>query len=582
MRNPAIGVALVGLILSACGGGGGGGGGGGIVTPLPPPPATNSSITNLTVDQTFTGMSGTSQNVYNLTSGTTVSGSAAPATLSVAYNAASRSYQVSVDGRTQTFGQAEITSNSNGETRFSKDLAGTRDNLTLVTTPYSGTTSNRYVGLGYWQRSNRTGDRQSDQFATFVYGIETPATAAPRTGRANFDIDVFGASTVPGFEPSVLQGRGAFDVDFLAGIFSVKSYLTERALLTGAGVSGGGIELNGAGLLSSGDASFSGNVIVGSRNATLTGSLAGRFFGPGAEELGATFSAVNGDGATAIGGFTGQRGTSPAVNLTLTNIVTQQLFYPQGMGVFADLVDGMAGASVRTYRMIGQVYDHTSGNFSFGPGLSNMPGGEYTTASIVASSNPNFTVYEKAFDGRDVRLELYKVGQANSELALTYVTLGRWQSQERNGVVTGRQFHHFVYGLETLDRLLTTRTGSARYEGVVYGAGVNRTNAAEYDVRGTSVFNVDFTRQTYAGDLAVNGRNGATVADFGRYNFAGQLGTKVSLAPLTYNGATVGELSTRFYGPTGEEIGGDFDLRVPESVQAGGTLIGGVTVARRQ
>lgn len=576
-------VAILGLAaacLGACASGGGGGGGGGAGPE--PSPATNNNIADLTVSQTFSGPAATSQGIFNLTSGTTVSSSAAASSLTIAYNAASKSYTVSVDGQSQSFGPSDIATSANGETRFQKASASGRELLTLVTTPYTGNTSNRYVGLGYWQRYSVTGDRQNDRFATFVYGLDTPAAASPRTGQAHFAIDVFGVAAVPGFEPSVLQGDGTFDVDFLAGVFRTRSYLTETGLLTGAGVVGGGIELNGAGLLSSTDASFSGNVTLGTRNANLTGDLSGRFYGPVAEELGASFSAGNADGATIVGSFTGQRASGPAVNLTMTNIVTPQLFYAQGMGVFGDRVDGQVGSSTRSYRMIGQFMDRTSGNFSFGPGISTMPGGEFTTASIVPSSDPNFTVYEKSFGDRDVRLELYKAGQANSELALTYTSFGRWQSTERSGVVTGRQHHHFVYGLETPERLLATRTGTARYEGVVYGAGINSATSAEYDVRGTSVFNVDFGRQTYAGDLNINGRTGSGVVDFGRYDFAGRIGSGRSLAPITRDGVMVGELQARFYGPTGEEIGGDFDLRVPESVDPGGTLIGGVTVARRR
>lgn len=384
-------IALAATTLTACGGGGGSGGG--VVTP--PVAPTNSNIAALTVNQTFTGPAATANNEFNLTSGTTVNSSGAADTLSVSYDASAKSYTVSVAGRTQTFAPGDVTATATGETRFQKEGAAGKDRLTLLTTPYSSQTSNRYVGMGIWQRSNTVGDRQNDQFATFVYGLNTPAAAMPRAGRANFAIDVFGMSSVPGFEPSVLQGRGNFDVDFMAGVFSTQTYLTETGLITGSGVSGGGIELIGAGTLSSTEPKFSGNVTAGSRNAKLTGSLSGLFYGPGAEEIGASFSATNSEGASFTGSLTGQRGTGPAVNLTLTNMVTPQLFYVQGTGLFLDKVDGRAENQLWTYRMIGQLQDRTSGNFSFGPGLSNMAGGDFTVNSIVASDDPNFTVYEK-------------------------------------------------------------------------------------------------------------------------------------------------------------------------------------------
>lgn len=580
MRILQIGlVAGATALLAACGGGGSSGG-----TSLPPTTPTNNNIAALTVSQTFTGPAAAADSEFNLTSGTTVNSRGAADTISVSYNASAKSYTVSVAGRTQTFAPADTTSSVAGETRFLKEGSAGKDRLTLVTTPYSSQTSNRYVGMGIWQRSNTVGDRQNDQFATFVYGLNTPASAMPRSGRANFAIDVFGLSTAPGFEPSVLQGRGNFDVDFMAGVFSTQTSLTETGLLTGSGVSGGGIELIGAGTLSSTEPRFSGNVTAGSRNAKLTGSLSGLFYGPGAEEIGASFSATNSDGASFTGSFTGQRGTGPAVNLTLTNMVTPQLFYVQGTGLFLDKVDGRAENQLWTYRMIGQLQDRTSGNFSFGPGLSNMAGGDFTVNSIVASDDPNFTVYEKTFGNTGVRLELFKVGSSNSQLALTYSTLGRWSSTVRSGIATTSQHHHFVYGLETPVGLLTTRTGTARYEGVVYGAGANAASGVEYDVRGTSVFNVDFSGQTYSGDLTLNGRSSSGTVDFGRYDFAGRLSstTTATTVGLTQGGAAAGELVTRFYGPTGEEIGGDFNIFVPESVQSGRTQIGGATIARRR
>lgn len=573
-------LALTAAILAACGGGGGGGNGGDPGLPLTP---TNSLITDLRVDQTFTGPAATSDSMFNTVSGTTVSSGGAPATLSVAYNAAAKSYTLTLPGRSQTFSNADVVSTSvPGETRFLKAGAAGNDRLTLVTTPYSGNTPNRYVGLGIWQQSSSNAGRQNDKFATFVYGLNTPVAAMPRTGRANFAIDVFALSTVPGFEPSVLQGEGRFDVDFLAGVFSTQTYLTETGLITGSGVVGGGIELIGAGLVSSGEPTFSGNVTFGSRNAKLSGSLSGRFYGPGAEELGASFSATNADGATAAGSFTGQRGAAQPVNLTLADLVTPQLFYAQGMGLFMTDLVGRPGTDVRTYRMIGQLQDRTSGNLSFGPGLSNMAGGEFTTASIITGGDANFTTYQKTFASSDVRLELYKVGPANRELALTYASLGRWQSVARNAVETERQYHHFVYGLETPANLLAARTGSARYEGVVYGAAGNRTSGVHYDVRGSSSFDVDFSRQAFTGALALDGRADSGNVDFGRYDFSGRLTSQTSAATITRDGASVGDMVTRFFGPSGEEIGGDFTLRVPEAVQSGGTLITGATVARRR
>ena len=582
MRAAQLGFTLIfSLLTAACGGGGESGGDGGVVTP---PAPRNTLITNLVADQVFSGPAAASESEFDLAAGVTAASSGGDASnLTVSYDASRKSYTVAVAGRSQTFTPGDVISDAQGEVRYQKDGAAGRDSLTLVTTPYSGTSSNRYVGMGFWQRSSVTGQRQTDQFATFVYGLDTPASAMPRTGRAHFAIDVFGLATVPGYEPSVLQGDGRFDIDFRAGVFSTQSYLTETGLLSGDSSSGGGLELVGAGLLSSTEPAFSGHVRVGTRNADLSGSLTGRFYGPGAEELGASFSASNSNGATVVGSFTGQRGDAPPVNLVLTDVIAPQTLFAYGTALRVGTVDGRPETEVRSQRMIGQFHDRTNGIFNYGPGSSSMGGGDFTPAAIVSSDDPNFTRYETTFGDRDVRLDLYKVGEANSELALTYVSLGRWRSAETHGPQRTDQHHHFVYGLETPDRLLAARTGSARYEGVVYGAGANAESGGLFDIRGASVFNVDFSSQSYSGDLTLSGRGDSGVVDFGRYDFSGRLGwSRSSTAVITYNGEEVGSLRSRFYGPTGEEIGGDFFLIAPESVHAGQTTITGATVARRR
>jgi hypothetical protein len=566
--------------LAACGGGGGGG-----MDPIVPitPPPSNSSITNLTVSQTFNAVGNNQQAVFDLRNGTVVSASGSSANLQVAYDAALKSYTVFVNGESATFLPSDQKSNIQGEAKYEQRSADGAQLLTLVTTPYSSSISNRYVGMGYWQRFSSADGRQNDRFSTFVYGLDTPASAMPRTGTARYNIDVFGVTAAPGYEPVVYQGDGSFDVDFLGGEFAAHSYLQETALLTGQGIVGGGIEMAASGRLSSGDGSFSGYATVGSFNANTAGTISGRFFGPGSEEVGASFSTSNADGATAVGSFTGQRDGAAGVNLRMTDIAVPQVFYASGRALLVDRASpSNVVHSVSQIPLVGQFNDRTNGNFSFGPGLSSMAGGNFTTADIVTGDDPNFVHYAKTFGAQDVKMQLYKLGSSNSELALTYVGLGRWASQVNNPGSVEFQRHHFVYGLATRDSMLTRRTGSARYEGVVYGAGANRTTGAMYDVGGTSSFDVDFSKQAYTGALVLNSKASGQTLDFGRYEFGGRLFWNGNTGSILEGDAEIGQISTRFYGPTGEELAGDFHIYAPERVQTGGLVINGVTVARRQ
>lgn len=579
------------VALSACGGGGGVNGTPTPVpapapTPTPTPTPTNTTMTDLTVSQSFTNDAASNRLTFDLTTKTTITGSNTPGALTIGYNAGSNSYSIAIGGRTQTFAPSDIIADAPYETRYQTEGAN-RDYLTLVKIPYTGTTATQYVGMGYLQRNLVSNGRQDTEFSTFTYGLDTPSGAVPRTGTAAFSIDVFGLASTPGYEPRTFQGRGTFSTDFAAGIFSAHSYLTETGLLTGSAITGGGIELTSAGHLSASNGTFSGNMLYGGVNGAVAGSLSGRFYGPTGQELGASFAGDNGDGASVTGSFTGQRDPSALVaNLTLTNLTSAQLFYVPFALLTTTSFDGQGGFNTSTYSTIGQLNRQNTETFTYAPGISNLPGGQFTINDKVAGSDPNFVAYHKTFNGQEVTLELYKPGSANTELALTYASLGRWSTSEGRAVVTERSQVYLAYGLETPARLLSAKTGTGRYAGIVYGAGANRLTSATYDVTGTSRFDVDFSNQSYSGALALagTGTNGTPSLDFGSYDFAGQLAaySAATTVRLANNGANAGEMTTRFYGPDGEEIAGTFTLIAPAGSAGAGTTIAGATAAKRQ
>lgn len=583
-----------GVALSACGGGGGGGGGvNGMPTPVPSPtPAptptpTNTTMTDLKVSQSFANDVASNKLTFDLTTKTTITGSNEPGTMTIGYDSGSNSYSVAVGGRTQTFAPSDIIADSQYETRYQTPESADRDYLTLVKVPYTDTAATQYVGLGYLQRNLVSGGRQDTEFSIFTYGLDTPSGAVPRTGTAAFGIDVFGLASTPGYEPRTFQGSGTFSTDFAAGIFSAHSYLTETGLLTGSGVSGGGIEFTSAGHLSASNGTFSGNMLYEGFDSAVAGSLSGRFYGPGAEEIGASFAGENGDGASVAGAFTGQRDPSAQVeNLTLTNLTSAQLFYVPFALLTTTTFDGESRLNTSTYSTIGQLNWQNGETFTYGPGLSNLPGGQFTINDKFVGADSNFVSYRKTFNGQEVTLELYRPGSANTELALTYASLGRWSTSSKNGVVTESSQVYLAYGLETPARLLSAKTGTGRYTGVVYGAGANRLTAATYDVTGTSRFDVDFSNQSYSGALALSGTgtNGTPSLDFGSYDFAGQLASysAATTVRLANNGVNAGEMTTRFYGPDGEEIAGTFILTAPPGSAGAGTTIAGATAAKRQ
>jgi hypothetical protein len=104
-------------------------------------------------------------------------------------------------------------------------------------------------------------------------------------------------------------------------------------------------------------------------------------------------------------------------------------------------------------------------------------------------------------------------------------------------------------------------------------------------VTGTSRFLVDFGTQRYTGNLTLAGRDTAGVEiAFGTFDMTAQLAafTAQTTGSLSRSGTVLGEIVTQFYGPTGEEIGGRFNVVVPPGVPGGLTAIGGVVAGRRQ
>lgn len=561
------------VALAGCGSGSGPSS----VGSTPPPPAptptpTNSSLNDLKASQTFTNDAATADLTLDLTTSTGISGKSNASTLTISYDAKSQSYTVAVDGRSQTFGQADVKSTDSDQTLYQKTDGTNRDYLTLVKVPYTSTTATQYVGLGYWQRNVVSGTQQNTNYSTFTYGFPTVASAVPRTGTGAFGIDTFGIASKPGQEPLAFQGHGTFSVDFGAGIFSAQASTTEMGLVSGSTTSGGGIDLIAGGHLSSTDGTFSGNALYESSLGRAGGSLSGRFYGPVGQELGASFNAQGPDGLAVAGSFTGQAdGSLTPDNLSLTNLSHEQLFYTR--------YDG---------NLVGQLDWLNSETFTISPPTSDLYGGQFSINDKVASADPNFTTYRKTFTGtigsEDVVLQLYKPGAGNTELALTYASFGHWSSSGSYGNAQP-QDQYFTYGLSTPAGLLAGKTGSGHYVGVVYGDAMNGTGG-HYDVHGTSQFDVNFGSQSYTGEMTMAGtsRSGSAGIDFGSYDFTGNLGSYngSTVADITRDGQKVGELTSQFYGPDGEEIAGPFSIYNPPGTQGDNTSIQGITVAKRQ
>jgi hypothetical protein len=580
----AVGASCI--ALTGCGGSGGTG----IAstptpTPAPTPtptPASNGTITNLVSSQVFATDASTTNVPIDLASGTTGSASASGQTISVAYDASARSYTVTAPGRSASFLPADIQSAVNGETRYAHVGNNPHDYLTIVTTPYTGSTSNRYVAMGYWQRNDTTGSTQSTNFDAFTFGLET--AAPPRTGSASWKTDVFGLYTVPGLTPRTIQGSGDFTVDFAKALFTTTTFVTQYDFLTGASLSGGGVSVVAQGAIGSGN-SFAGNLAYGGSSGAVSGTINGRFYGPNAEEIGAAFHADNAAGATLNGALTGQRKTTTTpTNFTLDSITSDQLFYSI-WGTLDQAVSASGTGFNAQSPLYGQTTFKADGSFTISPPVSNMPSLTFTAADRLPNSRANFVSYQKDVNGSPVRVDLYRPDGSGQAIALTYAGFGRWARTAPDGSVTRTINGYFSYGFVTPRDLLARRTGSGSYDGVAYGTG-GADNGARYDIGGTSHFDVDFSNQRYSGSLTLDAtpEAGGAAAALGAWQFSANMSYGLLVnAPLSNGGPSNpgNNISPQFYGPDGEEIAAPFSIVTGASINGQNLTIAGVAAAKR-
>ena len=594
-----VSAVTLGLTVSACGGGGGG------INGTPPPPLTGSgggtptpstSFTEVNFDrnvlQSDRDLQGSAvQSAIDLASSTqTVHDSEVQRdTIAIGYDPGSGTYQLSFAGAAQSFGRQDRESEvAPGSAHYSKvGSMGESQFLTIYSLPFiSGSFAtdldyNQYVAQGHWQVNQvGAGGAQSTRFTSFVFGLPTAPSDVPTTGAAHWLIDIFGALAIEDQEILTISGSGDLEVDFGAGAFQVNSFVNETEFLSLGGTTGS-LHFVSGGRLGS-DGTF-GGAFAYRGTVALEGSLEGAFFGPGAAEVGATFEAENAN-ATLSGAFTGQRSqfgsTSDGVkNISLTSPITT------GQRLFGD------GTSV-TQR--NRSTEPNLFNVSIGSGASIVFDYDPSEADRIADPSGNFDrfarfgSYNSGGDKSDLEYAFYKVGDANSEVALTYLTfaIAQYEASETVGAETFTEDYHGFrhWGYVTSPYLVDAMTGSATYRGVVYGRAAGPDGFAA-DVGGTSLFDVDFSNGVYSGQLVMNGTavTGGSV-DFGTWTFDGQVGEGMQSAELLNGIPAIGtnEIRPVLYGPNGEEIGAAFQLTTQERFDDPDFYeIAGVTVAKQ-
>lgn len=145
-------------------------------------------------------------------------------------------------------------------------------------------------------------------------------------------------------------------------------------------------------------------MLFGDTHGQVPGVLAGRLYGPGGKKLGASFNGAT-DGSSVAGSFTGVRSaTSQRVNLTLTNVTREQLFYMRTAELSITRFQGETRLNAYSRNDGGGQLNRLKGEtFTYAPPSSAYSGGQFTINDRVESADPSLSRTGRRLTGRKSR-----------------------------------------------------------------------------------------------------------------------------------------------------------------------------------
>ena len=318
----ALAVAMGMLSLTACGGGGSSGGGIVTVPPPPPPPTIGAAATPAAPDASSFPQA-------------TAGGPTMQSHPETAFPLVQTAYTVS-----GSVGGGDVSATNGGATLTFDYPGAANDDVIELAVPglgldvdlvagagwycytYCGSAGDRYAEsgfvdpgssnlswttYGYWYSSTAT----TQTSAAYLTGYATPTGSVPTTGTASYN----GSAQAQIFYPNG-QGQNGIGHDYVNGDASLEANFGTRVIngnltnMTNGSVPWNSVSLLGA--ISGGN--FSGTTAATSApggasalSGSATGTFAGLFFGPAAEELGAVWTLSDGS-KTVIGSIGAKTG----------------------------------------------------------------------------------------------------------------------------------------------------------------------------------------------------------------------------------------------------------------------------------
>ncbi|TIX50391.1 transferrin-binding protein-like solute binding protein [Alteraurantiacibacter aquimixticola] len=568
-------IALGAASLAACGGGGGGGGvvttpppvGG---TPTPTPGGTPTPTPGGTPTPTPGGTpTGANDDLFQpLASESFVNdavGSAArvgnsgsfdilwveKSNLTISYSASDNSYTVATARDSGRFLPADIIYEDTAQWVFESINGNTTDRLLLTKPGSSGSFTYRYVGGATWEHNETDSTGVTGSVHAFTYGVPTPAASLPVTGRGFFDIDVLASDADISY-----VGQGEAVIDFGSGRLDFIAPL-DRVLSDGS-VFEDYADFIATAALGSGN-SFSGSFEFW---PNITGELDGRLYGPGADEIGATFIGTDASLGRPFGGFVVGRRQDLQTLADFSGLIDNGSFSASRLVRYSESglgsVDSYDDTDFRNFAHYDgstSQYEVNVGGYTYGFGPSDFVGSDGRFAEFVDSDGISYRVFE--------------TGPGNPDIELTYASFVWMNSVEVDGSVLVDDNHFIEFGLRSD---MSPQTGEATYSGRLYGVAVS--DERVFDLTGTTSFAIDFADTSLTGQFRPTAQNRAD-------------GMSYAVSPIDLTGSLNGvwiqahgnafsfHVDGQLYGPLGEEIAGIFNGHIGDDpVNTGISMFG--------
>lgn len=508
--------------------------------------------------------------------------------MAIAFDALTGGYQLTVGSRSQTFlpSDRDATLSSTEADVFKRTSGATTDSLTLTTNSISPGTEfapqYRYVGGGVWQRTIQGTSGINGTADIFTYGVATPPAAVPRSGSAIFPLQLRGI-VAQGDAVQAARGTGEMSLNLASNSFTGNGSLF--LLDTAGNRASAELPWRSAGSISTTANQLSGSFGIGPSLGIgvtdLSGRLTGMFFGPAAEELGATWFWKDPIGGSTFAGFLlGKNRNLFPSNPGLANLTVNETF-ASAASVLKYTRDKTTNLLLRNSNALegsgfGVRYDETQAALvlNYGFVLQDLA----LTAAIrdAAASTTNFDAY-RTTKNRTVnpyptvtdtfKVAMFKPGTVNTQLALTYTSFGTWEAVQPDAAVTRYEdllLGVFAYGRKTPDGAVPV-TGSATYSGLIYGnSEAPASGALPYQITGNVTLTYQFAAPSLTGVMTpvATDRVTGVQTSLGQYAFAALAGSQgMSLGSSTWTalferGANTGSNSIfgQFTGPAAQEF----------------------------